>query len=411
MEALANSYKLQLDERIKCYEEEYLKLWNTISYDFPSLQMYSKAEKMLREAKIKKTLIQHKSKLKNLRKIESEEDEKTVFIIKKVIEEAIGFHKEQLDLIYNEGFYNNLINFEEEAQKFIQDNEPSKGIALRGDVYQATRTVMISAMMQLMFDKPISITPSLFAINMIYIYTDNYIDDPKTDKKSKMEFSKKISKYLLGERVLPQNEKEEIIFKLIDLFRLEYQQEEYEDLYNSLYYLHKAQEDSFVKQQHEINTSSVDDMLKITMEKGGVFAIADGYLIKGHISYEAEKFCYGLGTFLQFIDDLQDVQSDLQTGNMTVFSKTIVEGDTLDNVTNKAIQFIKETLDSEIIVSHKQKLVRDFVIHSCTYLIFETIAINSKYYSDEYVEQAEKHMPLSLGFLKNLRSTLEEHLS
>ncbi|RPI97560.1 MAG: hypothetical protein EHM31_13325, partial [Candidatus Aminicenantes bacterium] len=90
-------------------------------------------------------------------------------------------------------------------------------------------------------------------------------------------------------------------------------------MYRSLLTIYNAQVKSLLQQRPEA-APSPEDILAISLEKGGTSVLADGYLVAGSLEPADEDFCFGFGTFLQLADDLQDIAEDSRCGHRTLFS-------------------------------------------------------------------------------------------
>ncbi len=90
-------------------------------------------------------------------------------------------------------------------------------------------------------------------------------------------------------------------------------------MYRSLLTIYNAQVKSLLQQRPEA-APSPEDILAISLEKGGTSVLADGYLVAGSLEPADEEFCFGFGTFLQLADDLQDIAEDSRCGHRTLFS-------------------------------------------------------------------------------------------
>jgi hypothetical protein len=95
--------------------------------------------------------------------------------------------------------------------------------------------------------------------------------------------------------------------------------------------------------------------------------------------------------FLQFIDDLQDVDDDLRHGHQILFTLVAANG-ALDGIANRLYRFLNQVLASSHLDSlHRSTPLAELVCRSCRCLILESIARNSNMLSNEYVEAVEEY--------------------
>ena len=71
--------------------------------------------------------------------------------------------------------------------------------------------------------------------------------------------------------------------------------------------------------------------------------LADGFLVCGQMGREQAQFTFGYGVFLQFMDDLQDVQRDLTAKHMTLFSQSAAS-QSLDPIVCRLYHYLDLTL-------------------------------------------------------------------
>jgi hypothetical protein len=148
---------------------------------------------------------------------------------------------------------------------------------------------------------------------------DNYLDDPSVSYQEKQEFCIRFGKRLKGETIQARNEQERKNFRMIELIETYWERERYPKVYQSLLGIHDAPNRStlLINQSGKLEFK---DIFSICVQKGGMSVVADGYLIFGDLSPEEEEFFYYYGAYLQLLDDLQDVSTDLSDSLMTAYS-------------------------------------------------------------------------------------------
>ncbi|HAG42158.1 MAG TPA: hypothetical protein DCL31_00580 [Clostridium sp.] len=211
------------------------------------------------------------------------------------------------------------------------------------DIGQAMRNVWIMNILQMLFEMKVAFTDSIFGYSMLYPYTDNYLDNPQISKEEKVNTNERLEKRLKGELIEPNNEYEKRVFDLVSKIENTFARETYPEVFQSLIYIYNGQVKSMI-QQGKRTSPYETDILGISIEKGGSSVLADGYLVKGKLSYEEARFCYGYGILLQICDDLQDATEDLESNHMTIISQLAEKWD-LDNITNGLINFTINLID------------------------------------------------------------------
>jgi hypothetical protein len=255
--------------------------------------------------------------------------------------------------------------------------------------------------LQLMAEKPVKITPSVFAYSMIYPYSDNLLDDPEISKEQKQSFSVRFDRRLRGMLEEPLNHTEKQLFRLIAFFEDEFPRDEFPKVYESLYAIQQGQTNSL--KMITQNGLSDDEICSICFEKGGASVLADGYLVAGEMTREQEQALFGYGIYLQLLDDIQDVKEDSLASTKTIFS-CLPEKD-LGRFVNKTIHFGRMALEE--MGCFKGVKSDDFLglmNRSIEMMIVESVGLNETWYSNDYLEAIEKVSPLHFGYLRKKRT-------
>lgn len=276
------------------------------------------------------------------------------------------------------------------------------------DISQALRNVWIMNSIQILFDMKVGLSPSIFSYSMLYPYSDNYIDNPEVKLDEKLSFSKGLGEKLVGLDIKPSTENEEKIYKLIEMIEGEYPRDLYPEIYEALILIHTAQEKSFT-QQTQYNLGKAD-VLSISIEKGGTSVLADGYLVKGRLNSDDASFAFGYGVLLQFIDDLQDLETDFNNLHETIFTRALVEGEAaLEAITNKLFWFIEDILNADNIFKSKGAIsLGNIIKKSCIIMILEAVAENKDLYSRQYIKKLEEYSLFRFVYYKRLQKKLRE---
>ena len=148
------------------------------------------------------------------------------------------------------------------------------------------------------------------------------------------------------------------------------------------------------------------DVLGISLEKGGTSVLADGYLVAGTLTPAQARSMFGWGAFLQFADDLQDVEQDRKDGLLTVFSQTAGRWP-LDRLTDRTLQFGQEVLQS---LAWSQgagaQILQEMMAWATVQLVVGAAGRASRYYTRRYLWELEAYSPFRFGFLAQQRRKL-----
>lgn len=381
---------------VREFINHFAQLWEESPTHFPAFtKEYSTIEKLQREKeyehfqeKIKE--LQNRKKLQQVR----QDPGRSFFpMFKSFLETVFDFDKDHLQVILSDEFKNVSKDFFYKAREFGPELSPE-------NVYQGMRNVWIMNGIQLMKGLPVTITPSVFAYSMIYPYSDNLLDDPMLSSGEKEIFSRRFSRRLHGEDVMPATFTESQLYKLVEMFETEFPRKEFPEVYESLYAIQKGQTNSL--NMHFESGLTDEKILDICFEKGGASVLADGYLVAGRLSREQEQALFGYGVYLQLLDDIQDVKEDAQASTKTMYS--CMPADSIGTYVNKTIHFGRKALEEMKYFegSGNEKFI-DLMNRSIETMIIESVGLYPSSYRAEYLNEIERYSPISFAFVRRKR--------
>ncbi len=312
--------------------DDFAEVWSSCSIqEFRLEKIFTAEQQEKRERRLIEFIHNLQSEQKNNSNAydDVEVQERIFSHVRMFFSSALDFSKSQLDVLLALGFKDSTKVFVQLARQFDPTLKPA-------DLFQACRNVWIMNGVQLMLGLEVKFTPSIFAYSMLYPYTDNYLDDASISKADKIEFNNRFAHRLAGVRVSPQNSHEDIIFSLVDMIEGDFDRREFPQVFESLLAIHQAQTKSVaLLGKTDVST---DDVLRISLEKGGTSVLADGFLVAGRLTDEQARWLFGYGAYLQFLDDVQDIHEDSERLQATVFTRCNSAGD-LQAETNRSFHF------------------------------------------------------------------------
>ncbi|HCW73940.1 MAG TPA: hypothetical protein DHM90_09255, partial [Clostridiaceae bacterium] len=377
---------------------------------FAETKKVSIIEKMFNEREARKIIEKSMKKLEPFREKSmdtlTEEDKSQIRILfielaEEMDTKKIFFDEPFLSYFMQNGYLDSTDHFFSEAR----EHDPSLESA---DLFQAVRNVWIMNSLQLLFDLPIRMTPSVFSYSMLYPYTDNYLDDPEVSADEKRHFNTRLQMVLEGltpENATPEELK---IFTMIHNIEKEYRRDEYPDIYKSLLLIQDAQVTSL--SQGSKNRLSPNIIMPISFYKGGTSVLADAFLCKGHLSRKEMEFAFGYGAFLQLMDDLQDIESDRASQHWTLFSVKSRE-EIFDNEVNKLLCYIIKVIDKHTFGSPDEAMLKRIIKECTRMMIGEVIGRNPQLVSEKLYKNLESCSKVRLSFYKEFGDKLSENLS
>jgi hypothetical protein len=296
-----------------------------------------------------------------------------------------------MKLLLNGGFCDVTAAFISEARTF-------DAAFKLDDMLQSLRNVWIMNCIQVLMGMKVGITPSVFAYSMLYPYTDNYLDAGTVSSVKKHSINHRFGRRLSGERLKAENPLEGRLFKLVDMIEGQYERCLYPAVYMSLQGIHEAQIRSM---QQDCAALTAEDILDISVHKGGTSVLADACLIKGSLSEEEALSAFCFGVLLQLVDDLQDAAEDRSVSHYTLFS--VDRGSVnAESITNRLINFTIDLLDNHMnFFGTEAVLIREVMKKSIIFLIMGAAACNSSMYGRDYLSRLEELSPVSFRCLKD----------
>ncbi|HPR59739.1 MAG TPA: class 1 isoprenoid biosynthesis enzyme [Prolixibacteraceae bacterium] len=389
---------------INAYIDSCAKIWNELKTDFPFEEgKFTDQEKKLNQNKMQSfsNMQRNMAALKTMdaparKKLSDQLNANFAALLKNVFK----FNRNELSVLSSM----QIMDVSKKFFKMARDFDPS--IAVQ-DIFQASRNLWIVNSLQVLMGLKPDVSESVFAYSMLYPYSDNYLDDKTVSKSEKISFSKRFRQRLLGFKTEYINKNEKAIFDLVGMIENEWDRERYPKVYESLLAIHDAQTRSILLM--DAQGLSETDLLSICIEKGGTSVLADGYLIKGDLTPDQEHFCFGFGTFLQFVDDLQDVREDMEGSLTTFFTRSALKG-SLEIDFNRTIHFTNRVLDElSCFSANNTESMKQMMFKSTSYLLVEAVALNHDKYIGAYLNKMEAYSPFGFEFIRLRRSKMESN--
>ena len=379
------------------YIRHFATIWENSPATLPDFhRTYLITEQYERETRFEefqKAIKELKNK-KNIKKFKDDPGTSFFPMFKRFLETVFDFDVDQLEIILSENFRNVSSDFFYKAREFSPELKPES-------IYQGMRNVWIMNGIQLMLNLPVEITPSVFAYSMIYPYSDNLLDDPEISSAEKQAFSERFNQRLHGIDVEPHGHIERQLFRLVEMFELQYDRQVFHDVYESLYAIQRGQTRSLSLSKD--NSLSDKEILSICFEKGGASVLADGFLVAGNLSHEQQQALFGYGVYLQLLDDIQDVKEDTGANTNTMFS--CMDNQSLEIVVNKTIHFGRIALDEmKCFDAIDVSIFLSLMNRSIETMILESVGLNETWYSEEYLNRMNRFSPLRFEFVRQKKS-------
>ena len=386
-------------EMVRGLVEHLRDRWGTCSASLTNLgPRYSRRQKVVNERQLNCCLNRLTAELEPCGRSRPDREglrEQVLPLAAEVAKVTFGLEDQHIAALGSYGFVEAIQEFVRKARRF-------DAAISAADLYQAGRNAWSMIFIQLMLGLPVEVTPSVLAYSLLYPYTDNYLDDPAMTLGDKKSFSARIRQRLEGRRVSPASSHEQKIFDLLGMIEVQYERGLHPEVYDSLMAVHRAQTNS-LNLQHPNLSQWARDVLGIVFEKGGTSVLADGYLVAGSLTPPQRELMFYYGAFTQLMDDLEDVDGDLRSGIMTMFSQTARHGP-LDALTNRTIHLGAGLLESIHAFEVPGLEPLEEIMRRCiTPILIDSAGRAGHLYSRPYLVELEEHFPFRFSNLKQQR--------
>lgn len=282
------------------------------------------------------------------------------------------------------------------TKRFVQDAFAFDEQLELEDIMQAMRNVWIILLLECMLDKPLRYHKAIFAYSMLYPYTDNFLDDPHISSQEKKRFNCWLSDRLKGNK---EEMRKTSLYHSVDVLVSTIEETFDRSLYPQVYEaLQRIQEGQILslKQKQPL---SKQELLRISIYKGGASVLADGYLMDGVLSQEEALFCMEYGFLLQVADDIQDMERDRNNKQYTLASVLKRKRQRLQ-LAQQLHTYLHAVLWYHYPSAHKQ--MQSFVEQNCYHLLTASIAAQLSLFPIGFARSMRRSLPMPLADMSAL---------
>lgn len=264
---------------------------------------------------------------------------------------------------------------------------------------QACRNAWTACGLQPLLGAPIRLTAAILAYSLLYPYTDNYLDQPTATRAQMLTFSTRFRMRLEGEMPPAINRHEGCVWQMVRLIENDFPRAAYPQVYASLVAIHDAQ----VRSVSQLDGLALgeNEILGITVAKGGTSVLADAALVCGSLNEQQATFAFLWGVLLQLGDDLQDVHEDLARGSDTVFTRAVRAGATLDGLVAQLLNFSDSAAAEMDLLPHGNATHKALLRMSWRSLILMAVAHTNEFFSAPFLADMEARSPFRFAFLRS----------
>ncbi len=274
------------------------------------------------------------------------------------------------------------------------------------EIKQAIRNIWIMGTIQFYLGMPIRLEFPMLAYSLLYPYTDNYLDDSQRSTEDKGRLCRMIEGCIRGEQVrVGESRLESGIAGLLDRINGAYPTSDLPMVRMGLSAILNGQILSLEQQAGDCIPD--DDLLMITLAKGGSSVLADALLVDPRLPAGELRFFWGMGVFLQLIDDFQDMAKDEQHHHQTLFTRRAITGcpNDLDGLVCRILYLIDYLTAMGIRAeeSSRRNSVR-MIRNQSIQLVMQTIAVHADRLSPSFIARMESCSSLGFDAIRRLKS-------
>lgn len=393
-----------LESRVDNLSQEYTQMWERTSGEpVPCQKAYARAEKRSVEQELTQLVDCMVAEQINwaTEPVPPGEEwmEERAAELRPFFTKILGRMDLKIETVFDSSFVDSTRQFLRQAREF----DPELPLA---SVYQAMRNVWIMNTLQYYLKIKVEHTDAIFGYSMVYPYLDNVLDDENKSLSDKLILVLRLKSWLEGKDEAPNSREEQLLKKLIHKIEWQFPRKQFPGVYQSMLTIFNAQIKSLFQHRRQVKVSA-QDILRISVEKGGTSVLADGYLVAGELGPEQEDFCFGFGFFLQLADDLQDIGEDVRRGHQTLFSLR-AGSSSLDPLVYRLIRLMSAILKTKLNPNRPhERALQEMILPNCTLMYMESVGKHKAYFSRMCVRRFQRGFPVRFVYLRKLRRSLE----
>ena len=234
--------------------------------------------------------------------------------------------------INNEAFYEIYQSMVGTTLNFLDKGKTYDRKIKFDELFKAGRLLWTMIAVEVQFNVTLEMTDSIFGYNMLYPYTDDFVDCTSVSQKAKKEFAEVFhERLLIGESnydpksrfsgqqsnvaelrlpssLQPYADKIGKVFDMVKFIENDWPRHgEHECVYMSLATIHDSQIKSTLQhaRPNDGYAPTMAQIEQVSAEKGGASLIAAGFLIMGRLTRAKMAYLEYLGFGMQLVDDLQ----------------------------------------------------------------------------------------------------------
>ena len=234
--------------------------------------------------------------------------------------------------IHNDSFYKTYQSLIRITLDFVNNGKRYDPKINPEELFKAGRLLWTMIAMDVQFNIPLKMTESIFGYNMLYPYTDDFVDCPSVSQEAKKEFAEIFrQRLLIGESnydpkshfngrqssvtelqlppsLQPYADKIGKVFDMVKFVENDWTRHgEHECVYMSLTAIHDSQIKSTLQcaRPDDGYAPTMAQIEEISAEKGGASLVAAGVLLEGRLTRVRMAYLEYLGLGMQLVDDLQ----------------------------------------------------------------------------------------------------------
>lgn len=247
----------------------------------------------------------------------------------------------------------------------------------------------------------------VFAMSALHPAQDDLIDDIGCSEDD----AKVIEEVLRGKDIQDNFVSNPVkpIIALIDIIYKHFKPKKHPFLVEIFIELHKWQVIS--KKQKENSNLSIKELLEVSFMKGGFAFAFYGYVSQGSMTISQFRHFFSMGAIFQIMDDFHDIEDDIKSENLTIFTKYIKNNGNIDKAFYGFLSmqnFYEENIPESEDFKYPT-LIRYIELFGARYDSFRFYCMQRNRFSNNFNESIEEQFPFDIEEIIYFFSNTKEY--
>lgn len=306
-------------------------------------------------------------------------------------------------------FKDKVISYQNDFAKDMIDYQKRYGVELFSEsaIERAGKNVMSMCLFADSNNLPKPPKRAMNALALLHPLTDDFMDADLVDKR----VVQGISDCVEGKTPITDNKYENLIYTLIEDMFSDFPADKYPIYQDTIRKLHQEQINSLQQKDPFIST---EDIVNISLVKGGLSTVAAGYISLGNLTKNQLKFFYEAGGLFQFIDDLGDINKDIDEGVRTIWTERVIDNVKCDEPFYRTAKVHNHIMYEQFPIYSDDFIHGDMVkiLYDIGYrmLMSRGYFVHENYFNRQLKKEIKSHAPINYNELGRVMNFFDKQI-